>query len=109
MIQQRFGNALHWYQVLVTMADQEVNTWVQNMTFTVMTSPDNTNATDHSSGIEISASTPETLGRTSTPFCQSDMQRRCTVDISSAAVPNMLFWNAKSSDFHVRPKCGGLY
>ncbi len=36
-------------------------------------------------------------------------KRRCTVDISSAAVPNMLFWNAKSSDFRVRPKCGGLY
>ena len=55
------------------MADQEVNTWVRNTTFAVTTSPNNTNATDRSSGIEISASTPETLGRTSTPFCQSDM------------------------------------
>src|SRR5258706_2374741 len=73
MIRKHFRNALDWYQVLVMMADQEVNTWVWNMTFTVTTSPDNTNAADHSSGIEISASTPETLGRTSMPFCQSDM------------------------------------
>jgi len=35
-------------------------------------------------------------------------KHRCTVNISSVAVPNMLFWNAKSSDFHVHPKCRGL-
>ena len=34
---------------------------------------------------------------------------RFTVDISSAAVPNMLFCNAKSSEFRVRLESGGLY
>jgi hypothetical protein len=36
-------------------------------------------------------------------------ERRCTVYISSAAVPNMLLHSAKSSDFHVRLESGGLY
>ena len=86
MIRWRFGNALHWYQVLVAIADQEVDIWVRNTTSTVMTSPDNTdtmwnmtsamttspdntNATGRSSGIESS----EPLGRTAMPFCQSEI------------------------------------
>ena len=36
-------------------------------------------------------------------------ERRFTVYISSTAVPNLLLWNAKSSDFRVRPKFGGFY
>ena len=70
MIRRRFGNALHWYQVLVAIADQEVDAWVRNMAFAMTTSPDNTNATDRSSGIESSAPTSEPPRRTATP---SDM------------------------------------
>jgi hypothetical protein len=33
-IQQRFGNALHWYQVLVAIATHEVDTWIQHATST---------------------------------------------------------------------------
>ena len=36
-------------------------------------------------------------------------KHRCTIDISSMAVPNMLFGNTKSSDFHMCLESGGLY
>jgi len=81
------------------MADQEVDAWVRNTTFAVTTSPDNTNAADRSSGIEINASTPETLGRTSAPFCQSNMSSalfplpkdflRMAEDVPTADVPSV--------------------
>jgi len=47
MIWQCFRNALHWYQVLIAMTDQEVDTWIQNMTSAVTVSPDNTNSTEN--------------------------------------------------------------
>ncbi len=55
------------------MADQEVDTWVRNATSAMTMSPDSTNATDRSSGIESSAPTSEPLGRTATLFRQSNM------------------------------------
>ena len=36
-------------------------------------------------------------------------KRRSTVYISATAVPNMFLWNAKTSDFRVSPKFGGLF
>ena len=84
------------------MADQEVGLWVRNTTFAVTTSPENTNVANRSSGIEISTSTPETHGRTSTPFCQSGMLSalplpfplpkdflRMVEDVPSADVPSI--------------------
>jgi len=47
MIWRHFGNALHWYQVLIAMTDQGVNTWIQNMTSAMTASPDNTNSTEN--------------------------------------------------------------
>ena len=47
MIRRRFGNALHWYQVLVAMTDQEVDIWIRNTTFAVTASADNTNGTEN--------------------------------------------------------------
>jgi hypothetical protein len=82
MIRQHFGNALHWYQVLIAMAEQEVDTWIRNMTSAMMVPPDNTNGTEntmlaqgrlHSSDSESSSSTSKPLGGIATPFLQSDM------------------------------------
>jgi hypothetical protein len=61
---------LHWYQVLVATADQEVDTWIQNTTSAMTMSLDNTNAKGRDNGIGI---TSEPLGRIATPFCWSDM------------------------------------
>jgi hypothetical protein len=81
MIWWRFGNALHWYQVLIAMAEQEVDTWIRNMTSAMMAPPDNTNGTEntmpaqgrlHSSDSESSGSTSKPLGGIATPFLQSD-------------------------------------
>ena len=84
------------------MADQEVDTWVRNMTFAMKTAPKNTNAEDRSDDIKTIASTPETLGRSSSPFCQSDMPSalplpfplpkdalRMAEDIPTADVPSI--------------------
>jgi hypothetical protein len=81
MIWQCFGNALHWYQVLIAMAEQEVDTWICNTTSAVTVPLDNTNGTEntmpaqgrlHSSDSESSGSMSKPLGGIATPFLQSD-------------------------------------
>jgi hypothetical protein len=53
MIRWRFGSALHWYQVLIVMAEQEVDTWIWNMTSAVSAPPDNTNGTKNAIPTEV--------------------------------------------------------
>jgi hypothetical protein len=111
------------------MADQEVDAWIRATTSAV-TAHDNHDA-GCSSDIECNASMSKPLREDSyailsvryterdTPSIsiakrlpadgRERTESRCTVDISSATVPNMLFWKAKSSDFRVRPKFEGLY
>jgi hypothetical protein len=59
------------------MADQEVDTWIQNTTSAMTMSLDNTNAKGRDNGIGIGDNgigiTSEPLGRIATPFCWSDM------------------------------------
>jgi hypothetical protein len=73
---------LHWYQVLIARAEQEVDAWIQNMTSAVMAPPDNTNGREntmptqgrlHSNDNESTGSTSKPLGGISMPFLQSDM------------------------------------
>jgi hypothetical protein len=82
MIWQCFGSALHWYQVLIVMAEQEVDAWIQNTTSAMLVPPDNTNSTKitiptevklHSSDDECSGSMSKPLGGIATPFLQSSM------------------------------------
>jgi hypothetical protein len=89
MIRRHFRNALHWYQVLIVIADQEVDIWIRNARPAVTASPGNTNnAESTQAGISIQESLPNLqqvpvvessrptstpLGGTATPFFQSDM------------------------------------
>lgn len=77
---------MHWYQVLVAIADQEVDRWVRNTTSAMTTSPDNTDATQNTTSAVTTSSGNtnatgrssgseggEPLGRTATPSSQSAM------------------------------------
>jgi hypothetical protein len=82
MIRRRFGNALHWYQVLIARAEQEVDAWIRNTTSAVTAPPDNTNGRENtmptqgrlrSNDNESTGSMSKPLGGISMPFLQSDM------------------------------------
>jgi hypothetical protein len=64
------------------MAEQKVDTWIQNMTSVMLVPPDNTNSTKntiptkvklHSSDDECSSSMLKPLGGIAMPFLQSSM------------------------------------